>query len=69
MWNKFGGKLDWDQRAIVRDDPHFGGQGNHSTGDCFHAAPNIDHQQEFVRKDISEWMKWLRNDIGFDGWR
>lgn len=39
------------------------------TGDFFHAAPNIDHSQKFVRKDIIEWMKWLRADFGFDGWR
>lgn len=38
-------------------------------GDIFHAAPNIDHSQEFVRRDIKEWLNWLRNDIGFDGWR
>lgn len=38
-------------------------------GDFFHAAPNIDHSQKFVRKDIIEWMKWLRTDFGFDGWR
>lgn len=38
-------------------------------GDFFHAAPNIDHSQDFVRRDIIEWMKWLRTDIGYDGWR
>ena len=25
--------------------------------------------QERVRKDIIEWLRWLRNSIGFDGWR
>ena len=25
--------------------------------------------QERVRKDISEWLRYLRNSIGFDGWR
>lgn len=25
--------------------------------------------QERIRKDIAEWMRWLRNSIGFDGWR
>uniref|UniRef100_A0A7S1T2P7 alpha-amylase n=1 Tax=Tetraselmis chuii TaxID=63592 RepID=A0A7S1T2P7_9CHLO len=69
VWNKFGGKMDWDARAIVSDDPHFHGKGHVSTGDAFHAAPNIDHSQEFVRADISEWLQWLRQDIGFDGWR
>ncbi|XP_034705774.1 uncharacterized protein LOC117929569 isoform X1 [Vitis riparia] len=69
VWNIFGGKLAWGPEAIVCDDPNFHGRGNPSSGDIFHAAPNIDHSQDFVRRDIKEWLNWLRNDIGFDGWR
>ncbi|XP_019195534.1 PREDICTED: uncharacterized protein LOC109189197 [Ipomoea nil] len=69
VWNIFGGKLAWGPEAIVCDDPNFQGRGNPSSGDVFHAAPNVDHSQDFVRKDIKEWLNWLRNDIGFDGWR
>ncbi len=25
--------------------------------------------QQAVREDIKGWLKWLRNSIGFDGWR
>lgn len=69
VWNIFGGKLAWGPDAIVRDDPNFHGRGNPSSGDIFHAAPNIDHAQDFVRRDICEWLKWLRSEIGYDGWR
>ncbi|PQQ08678.1 alpha-amylase 3 chloroplastic [Prunus yedoensis var. nudiflora] len=69
IWNIFGGRLNWDARAVVADDPHFQGRGNKSSGECFHAAPNIDHSQDFVRKDIKEWLHWLREEIGYDGWR
>ncbi|XP_031286260.1 alpha-amylase 3, chloroplastic isoform X1 [Pistacia vera] len=69
VWNVFGGRLNWDDRAVVGDDPHFQGRGNKSSGDNFHAAPNIDHSQDFVRKDIKEWLCWLRREIGYDGWR
>ncbi|KAI3502457.1 hypothetical protein L1887_30536 [Cichorium endivia] len=69
VWNIFGGLLNWDDRAVVADDPHFQGRGNKSSGDNFHAAPNIDHSQEFVRKDLGEWLCWLRKEIGYDGWR
>lgn len=69
VWNIFGGKLAWGPEAIVCDDPNFQGRGNPSSGDIFHAAPNVDHSQDFVRRDIKEWLNWLRNDIGFDGWR
>lgn len=121
VWNKYGGRLAWDQRAIVGaflagwgagigqrlrqaccpdgmwgaahaaagaaaaaaahlalappthpppgDDPNFRGRGNRSSGDIFSAAPNIDHSQEFVKRDVAEWMQWLRTHVGFDGWR
>lgn len=69
IWNIFGGRLNWDDRAVVADDPHFQGRGNKSSGDNFHAAPNIDHSQDFVRKDLKEWLHWLRREIGYDGWR
>ncbi|XP_057762914.1 alpha-amylase 3, chloroplastic-like [Arachis stenosperma] len=69
VWNLFGGRLNWDERAIVADDPHFQGRGNKSSGENFDAAPNIDHSQEFVRKDIIEWLCWLRKEVGYDGWR
>uniref|UniRef100_A0A0D6R490 Alpha-amylase n=1 Tax=Araucaria cunninghamii TaxID=56994 RepID=A0A0D6R490_ARACU len=69
IWNIFGGRLNWDDRAVVCDDPHFQGRGNRSSGDFFHAAPNIDHSQEFVRRDINDWLRWLRQEIGYDGWR
>nr|XP_043631964.1 alpha-amylase 3, chloroplastic-like [Erigeron canadensis] len=69
VWNIFGGKLAWGPEAIVSDDPNFQGRGNTSSGDIFHAAPNIDHSQDFVREDVKQWLNWLRNNIGYDGWR
>eukprot|EP00898_Chlorokybus_atmophyticus_P003727 jgi/Chlat1/4355/Chrsp29S04511 len=69
IWNIFGGKCAWGPDAIVSDDPNFHGKGNKSSGDNFAAAPNIDHSQDFVRKDIKEWLCWLRDEIGYDGWR
>lgn len=51
------------------DDRNFGGRGAASSGEIFHAAPNIDHSQQFVKADIVEWMQWLREYIGYDGWR
>ncbi|WCJ25592.1 Alpha-amylase [Euphorbia peplus] len=69
VWNIYGGKLAWGPEAISCDDPNFQGRGNPSTGDIFHAAPNVDHSQDFVRRDIKEYLNWLRNYIGYDGWR
>ncbi|XP_022840291.1 Glycosyl hydrolase, family 13, catalytic domain, partial [Ostreococcus tauri] len=68
-WNKYTGKLDWDERAITCENPAFGGRGAHKTGEDYLPAPNIDHTQEFVRRDLTQWLEWLRSDVGFRGWR
>ncbi|MEL6969320.1 MAG: alpha-amylase C-terminal beta-sheet domain-containing protein [Bacteroidota bacterium] len=43
--------------------------GNFDTGDNYHAARDIDHTNGTVRSDLIGWMNWLKNTIGFDGWR
>lgn len=70
-WNVFGGKLAWDQRAIVANDPHFRGRGNPKNQMIWAGAPNLDHSQDFVRRDLVEWFRWLRSPqgAGFDGFR
>lgn len=69
IYNVFGGKLPWDDTAIVSNDVAFKGKGNYSEFPLFHGAPNIDHSQKFVRDDLTQWMLWLKNNIGFDGFR
>ena len=69
VYNVFGGHLSWNSDAIVCDDSHFEGTGNPSSGILFDAAPNIDHSQEFVRRDLIEWMRWLKHTVGYDGFR
>jgi hypothetical protein len=60
-------------RALVvspaGDQAEYGGRGNLSSGESFGAAPNIDHSQDFVKRDLSKWLCWLREHVGFDGWR
>jgi hypothetical protein len=51
------------------DQSEYGGRGNRSSGESFSAAPNIDHSQPFVKRDLCEWMIYLRQHVGFDGWR
>ncbi len=33
------------------------------------AARDLDHQNPEVRQEIKNWMNYLKNDVGFDGWR
>uniref|UniRef100_A0A803LIP7 Alpha-amylase n=1 Tax=Chenopodium quinoa TaxID=63459 RepID=A0A803LIP7_CHEQI len=67
MYNRYDGtSLPWDEHAVTSCT---GGLGNQSTGDNFDGVPNIDHTQSFVRKDITEWLRWLRNKVGFQDFR
>lgn len=35
----------------------------------FAAHPPTARAQEYVRKDIIDWLNFLRKDVGYDGWR
>lgn len=63
----------WGCWAVTRQDEwgQNGGNpcGNWDTGENYSAARDIDHTNATVRTDLTNWMNWLKNTIGFDGWR
>ncbi|MEW7291525.1 starch-binding protein [Aquimarina sp. 2304DJ70-9] len=48
--------------------PGFALKSDGSNG-TFAAARDLDHKNPAVRAEIIKWMNFLKNDIGFDGWR
>lgn len=48
--------------------PGFGLKSDGSNGG-FAAARDIDHENPEVRAEIIRWMRFLKDDVGFDGWR
>ena len=73
VYNAFGGRLAWDATAIVGDDERFAGRGGTRKATAghafFEAAPNLDHAHPGVKSDLVDWLRWLRRDVGFEGWR
>lgn len=63
----------WGCWAVVSNDEWGSNGGNpcgaYDTGQNYSAARDLDHTNSTVRNDISAWMNWLKNSIGFDGWR
>ncbi|OJJ16367.1 alpha-amylase [marine bacterium AO1-C] len=73
------GTLDWadftnpafadNAQAITPEDEWGKGTGNPDTGADFNAGRDLDHTNASVQTEIKQWMAWLKNDVGFTGWR
>ena len=59
----------WDCTAVVSGDEWTGACGNPDTGEGVPYARDLDHTNVIVQNGIIAWMRWLKNTIGFDGWR
>jgi alpha-amylase len=62
-----------NQQAVVQEDEwkHAGGRpaGGTDTGEQFNGGRDLDHTNPVVQRAVIAWLKWLREDIGFVGWR
>jgi len=43
--------------------------GAKDTGDKWDGARDLDHTSEYVQQDVVAYLKWLKAEMGYDGWR
>ncbi|WP_188170675.1 starch-binding protein [Flammeovirga sp. EKP202] len=43
--------------------------GDNDSGTQYEAARDLNHNSFTVRDEVKKWMNWLKNDVGYDGWR
>ncbi|MBB6462409.1 starch-binding protein [Flammeovirga kamogawensis] len=58
-------EVNWSENS----NEHGAACGDADTGTQYEAARDLNHNSETVRTEIIKWMQWLKNDVGFDGWR
>ena len=62
-----------NRRAVVQEDEwkDSGGQpaGGNDTGAQFDGGRDLDHTNPLVQKAIVAWLQWLKEHVGFGGWR
>ncbi|KAK6245246.1 hypothetical protein SCA6_008336 [Theobroma cacao] len=64
------GRLDGGTSLICNNDPNFTyGTGSPDSGRDFPFGPDVDLLNTTTQQQLSDWMNWLKTDIGFDGWR
>ena len=74
-WNVYadldadGEPIHWGDWAITCDDPAFFGKGGPDSGENYGPAPDLDHANPELRFALKRWMAWLRDEIGFGGFR
>ncbi len=62
-----------NRKAVVQDDDwhEAGGKpdGAADTGEKFDGGRDLDHTNPLVQQAIGNWLNWLKNEVGFVGWR
>ncbi len=59
----------WGSDSVCGNDEWTGATGANDTGAGYAAARDIDHTKAYVQTSIINWMKWMKNTIGYKGWR
>jgi len=62
-WTVFE-KPAWGTWAVCGNDQSGFGEGAKSTGELIEYAPDIDHTNTQVQRDVKEWITWMMSEVG-----
>lgn len=70
------GTFQFDTWHIVKDDEavwngHLSASqaGANDTGENFDGARDLDHTHDYVQNAVRAYLQWMKNEMGYDGWR
>lgn len=70
------GKFQFTPKVICKNDEavttgHLSANeaGDWDTGDNFDGTRDLDHNNTYVREAIKAYLKWMKNEMKYDGWR
>lgn len=67
--NRPAGAEFWDNDRPEELATWYGGGSTYVDDGEYGFSSNLAHENPDVRKEIIDWMKWLKAEIGFTGWR
>ncbi|GHT76466.1 hypothetical protein FACS189413_11380 [Bacteroidia bacterium] len=62
------GKFQLTKSDIVSNDD-VAGTGSPDTGEGFSGARDLDHNSTNVQNTVKAYLQWMKNEMGYDGWR
>lgn len=69
-WADFSDPAWATTETIASDDEWNGPKSSRpDTGSHEESSRDLDHQSPTLQQGVIDWMSWLRNDVGFVGWR
>ncbi|MCX5685113.1 MAG: alpha-amylase family glycosyl hydrolase [Planctomycetota bacterium] len=61
--------FDDNDAAICKGDEYASAKGAPDSGEGAGYGRDLDHSNPSVQNEIIKWLRWLKSDIGFAGWR
>jgi alpha-amylase len=63
------GTYQLTNQHICNSDEYSGQKGGNDDGENYGSARDLCHSDEYVQKTVIAYLKWMKDEMGYDGWR